>query len=156
MAESQKTDNARLAWMRCGGREGDAAILDEHGHTSEALARLVEPVIGPGPYEVHEVWMHHTPRVKWCERIDSACDSNGEWHGHWSEVRRNPLHPESCAVSVVFPPVEKETDRAESPATESDADEQEGECPTCYAMGPVYTECEGAEDEPHEATEFLP
>lgn len=35
--------------------------------------------------------------------------------------------------------------------------EQEGECPVCYTMGPVYTECDGSGlGEPHESAEFLP
>lgn len=97
-------EKARLVWMRSGDREGMAAIFDGHGHDAANVALLAEPVIGPGPYDVQEVWMHYTPRVKWCERIDGwGCEDNGEWHGHWSETQRNPFHPESGAVSIAFP-----------------------------------------------------
>lgn len=99
----QKPDLARLAWMRSGDREGDGAVFTGHRHTPETVTRLAEPVIGPGPYEVHEVHMHYTPRVKWCERIDGfGCESNGQWHGHWSQTRQNPHHPDAAAITVVF------------------------------------------------------
>lgn len=28
----------------------------------------------------------YVPRIKWCENTGSACDMEGDWHSHWSEV----------------------------------------------------------------------
>jgi hypothetical protein len=36
--------------------------------------------------QVREVHLHEMARVKWCERHDTPCEFNGEWHRHWSGV----------------------------------------------------------------------
>lgn len=36
---------------------------------------------------VDELHLREIPRVMWCERYDSPCEFNGEWHRHWTAVK---------------------------------------------------------------------
>lgn len=55
-------------------RDYDAAMLPAKGHTIQAA----------------EVHFGYSPRVKWCgDRYGSSCDQEGDWHGHWYDLRAN-------------------------------------------------------------------
>lgn len=100
---TQADVKAHLAWMHVADREGRAAVIPGRGHSLAQIEAAAEPLLGPGPYEVHETFLQYTPRVMWCERIDGfGCDSNGDWHGHWSAVKQNPFHPDANAQTIVF------------------------------------------------------
>jgi hypothetical protein len=81
---------------------GHSRIHEGHGLTPEVLRDDLDYAIGPRqPYdlEVEEVWMTYRRRVMWCDRIDGfGCDMNGEWHGHFSEVRAGTP---GCAYTIV-------------------------------------------------------
>lgn len=48
---------------------------------------------------VHEAHFAYKPRVKWCSNFDGyGCDQEGEWHGHWFEVKPGP----DTAFTVVW------------------------------------------------------
>lgn len=83
---------------------GHGRIHEGHGLTATELRDDLNYAIGPRqPYliDIEQVWLRYQPRVKWCERIDGiGCDMNGDWHGHWSQVRKGTP---GCAYTVVRP-----------------------------------------------------
>lgn len=90
---------------------GWARIHKGHGLNHDALREDLAKELGQGlpdqEMRIRELYFAYTPRVKWCEPYGHACALNGEWHGHWSEVRPN----DDSAVTIV------EWHRVPAPAT---------------------------------------
>lgn len=75
--------------------DGYYRIHEGHGLDRQELIADYEEYDGIAPVDavwtIEEVYLHYTPRIKWCEKVDGwGCDANGEWHGHWFEVM--PAH----------------------------------------------------------------
>lgn len=75
---------------------GKSRIHRGHGLDRDVLAADVEHAQGwvageDGDLVVEEVWLHYVPRIKWCSNLDGfGCGSEGDWHGHWTQVRPSP------------------------------------------------------------------
>lgn len=41
---------------------------------------------------VDEVYLKYVPRIKRCDTLGFPCDSEGEWHAHWVDVKPAPGH----------------------------------------------------------------
>lgn len=49
----------------------------------------------PASLKLKEVHFRYIPRIKWCD-LYGGCDQEGDWHGHWVEVKPS----ESTAFTV--------------------------------------------------------
>ena len=86
---------------------GYAAILRGHGLSQDVIDAAEESMIGKPAEdyftEVEEVWFDWVPRVKWCSRHPLSggwsCDQEGDWHGHWFEVRETDI--EACHFTII-------------------------------------------------------
>lgn len=86
---------------------GYAAILRGHGLPANALEAAEASMIGKPDdgwfTQVEEVCFDWVPRVKWCSRhplsAGWSCDQEGEWHGHWFEVRETDI--EACHFTII-------------------------------------------------------
>ncbi|SDH55080.1 hypothetical protein [Microbacterium sp. 77mftsu3.1] len=72
--------------------EGPEAILLGHGLPLDEVIAAEADILGPlePKFErvISEVHFAYTPRVKHCSRLDGwGCDQEGEWHGHFYEVK---------------------------------------------------------------------
>lgn len=72
------------------GRIHEGHSLDPATLRDDLREKMRDGAPGQEP-AINEVYLKHTSRIMWCERLDGAgCDLNGEWHGHWSEVMPSP------------------------------------------------------------------
>jgi hypothetical protein len=85
--------------------DGPEAIARGHGLSIaqiEAAEREVLGELDPGRERVvQEVNFRFVSRIKWCANLDGfGCDQEGEWHGHWTEVRPNPSAPNTAYTLI--------------------------------------------------------
>jgi len=68
--------------------DGWARIHQGHGLDQSILqADLTDAAADAVVVHVEEVHLWCQPRVMWCGRHGDACESEGEWHCHWHQIR---------------------------------------------------------------------
>ena len=75
-------------YMEHGNLTGWCVIMRGHNLTPEQIQKQlnkVQPGTQATAYE--QFCFVYVPRIKWCENAGiSPCDSEGDWHAHWTEV----------------------------------------------------------------------
>lgn len=80
--------------------DGWGVILEGHSLQGETLRTLCREWFGSEVFRSQEVHFEYVPRIKHCSQRDGwGCDNEGEWHGHWFEVR--PAADGSTAFTIL-------------------------------------------------------
>lgn len=85
--------------------DGWGVILEGHALEAAVLRDACVEWFGSDSPRVQEVHFEYVPRIKNCSQRDGwGCDNEGDWHGHWFEVR--PAPDGSTAFTIIHEPDE--------------------------------------------------